>query len=1767
MAKSPRRDKGVRRFPRIISGSHGGGSVFHERTPLLPLTIPDLPDFPPTHIETMSAPISPSNNTKQRRSSLLGASRKVVTSAVRLPLRAVGRAVSSNRKDRPRNGDDMLMVDDDDDDLGQEVVLHDRNGYGSLGSDVEYASITGKQSPHNHRIASRRDSDSRRSDPDWPVHSMERAMRTLLLMIGAYILGCKRPEWIDLAARVTEYVLTAWITCVGILFLAFIQRNFPDWVPALRGAGEEQIVVLAERDRLPATPRLSPKFVPLNDQIETPTKPLQQVEKRIRSNSADDALLPTGPRPNPVPPTQSKLSHPAMSSLYILDANTGERIYANTATPTHISTEWFEMDMMVLIRTPDVDDPKDNKGQPCNKQWVEYLRGKQRRFEFQYQIKLKKIPKNKAVYFSCELDEPIKMGVIQRAFVGAAMAFMKSTNPTFHYSITGSKERTSDGKYERPHMSFTVEGSLDRLVVSKPGETPPKLGTSIEEDPESMKRRKKGVPVDWNLEDTYTMALWSAYVDFLDWRVINLPGIRPFGLSSILGTQPFYLTMYMIDENRANDKHYLKDITNVINLELSNDKEAEMGAHAMKWSNENERNVQPPLQRLRSLDDAKKLVPASNNDLSGQEIFASKSAEDPAEEVEDDDDAETAAELGEGIYMRSGDSMCLRELVGSGEEEHSKGSFVSMGGGFAVLQEQDVPIIIEKTRRSEKNRLIKSGDTVMFKMIQGTRKETKYLTIHRGWWLKWVSTVPSKNGSFTIYNHDYDFDKCDHIGAQTSDSQSSYLTMGGSFTLRHKRWSSYFVGVASEPSPTYGGRMLGLYNPKKTEQTMEEQYQSDEGEADEGDPELKASKASWMKPLILTAIEPQIVSAPLVPSSPRNDQLAELDDKLLDTTALLNAKRLTFCSDHARADVPAWIEMMNRRDRVRQLTYVVRVSQRVKDDQKSDDGYHDETEQIDKEPETFFRLRTGRELAEIMRVGQSVRHYVSSDDISANRSRRSETWMPRIDKPGSSQGRPSLRNSSNDNVQVASPIAPRREQVASSLSPRQDHKAEGDLPEPFSFDSLPLKEEESDDESAEDIVESDDQVVQQVLEEGANEAEDVELDSDSESDISINEPEVEVETDGASDGERKKKQGVVGKSKALIGKSVKATAGGVKKTAKLGVKTTKLTGKVALATGKLTATAVKGAGKLTGKAAVGTTKVAFRGGMKAVNAGKSAGRAVIAPVSRKSKKPPKTEPKTKHKEKDHVAVSKSLKKMARIEKKSASFLAGELCAPEQSRRTASGVLSRMSTLPMNAPHWKQCNSVLQSQVQHETEQDRWFLEGTSVELGVIPLSGDNSRGKLLHESLVARCLWESHWREEWCGAYGTCLSFYAPLSKTPCIEIAYIDITNVRPLDASAMSPLPGLPLLVLETAWLCHYIAFHDEVSRDTFGEKVETAIDAHIKQVEDTASLQEEDLRKARFWQGFQSLSESSLSSGVGKWAKLSIKDKLKDRAILNGRRMAFDPIDVRLVDSTDGISFVEDLLARALSFSLESLENDPDSFVEFLDLTSQLRILPLDEIDLTSKKSLCFFANIYHCLLQQAMLLSVNGPLHKKSVNQFMRTSCYEIGGDVFSLAELYCCVLRGKMSKPVNPKPPYIEAPKKSQAYRHYALDCKDPRLNFVLNTGDVACPRDIPILRPRIVEQQLNVAASIFLRQELEIDPKRSFIILPKICEVFKYDFGGDPISCLKFCMGGLDEGTASTIRVMMMDMGNLMIRYQPSSDQYHTSLNLRDEEVIGAAEF
>lgn len=113
---------------------------------------------------------------------------------------------------------------------------------------------------------------------------------------------------------------------------------------------------------------------------------------------------------------------------------------------------------------------------------------------------------------------------------------------------------------------------------------------------------------------------------------------------------------------------------------------------------------------------------------------------------------------------------------------------------------------------------------------------------------------------------------------------------------------------------------------------------------------------------------------------------------------------------------------------------------------------------------------------------------------------------------------------------------------------------------------------------------------------------------------------------------------------------------------------------------------------------------------------------------------------------------------------------------------------------------------------------------------------------------------------------------------------------------------------------------------------------------------------------------------------------------RTILNGRHMNFDVDNILNPDEGDEAAQIEafaaNLLSEALSISPETLEESPDDFVDFLNKTSSLRSLPLGELDLSSPATYCIIVNIYHCMLQHALLLTVNGPLHKVRLEELDR-----------------------------------------------------------------------------------------------------------------------------------------------------------------------------------
>lgn len=148
----------------------------------------------------------------------------------------------------------------------------------------------------------------------------------------------------------------------------------------------------------------------------------------------------------------------------------------------------------------------------------------------------------------------------------------------------------------------------------------------------------------------------------------------------------------------------------------------------------------------------------------------------------------------------------------------------------------------------------------------------------------------------------------------------------------------------------------------------------------------------------------------------------------------------------------------------------------------------------------------------------------------------------------------------------------------------------------------------------------------------------------------------------------------------------------------------------------------------------------------------------------------------------------------------------------------------------------------------------------------------------------------------------------------------------------------------------------------------------------------------------------------------------------------------------------------------------------------------------------------------------------------------------------------------MSKPQHPKPPYLEVSKHSAAYKYYALGYVTPRVNFVLNHGDLSCPKAVMVLQPEQLEEQLNAASSQHIKKNVKVDREKRVILVPKVCDVFRSDFAiegpGGAAACLQYCLGFMEEDQVNQIQDILRDNPNIAIKFQPITEFYHTYLRL-----------
>lgn len=428
----------------------------------------------------------------------------------------------------------------------------------------------------------------------------------------------------------------------------------------------------------------------------------------------------------------------------------------------------------------------------------------------------------------------------------------------------------------------------------------------------------------------------------------------------MVGVQPIKLTLY-------SQQNLDREV--IIAMEVSHATLSTLGSEAQRWTAENDvRGERPYIDTIDC---------SENDSINGNESHVEE------EEMDDDDDKcnedleiVDALELDDpqtSLCVLSGTSIFLRE---------GATNYVASGGGYAVLQSNPPPFsffVLEKIQPKAKKRApgptaaIRSGDVVRVQLVDATSKDVKYLTIHQGWWLRWSAARPKRNGLFYI---------------RTGEPNGSLVVLGCPFSLASRRWSHYTIGACFESSAKYGGRMLGIYKTGKVLVSddigngEDDNGHTQDNELDVTDHLIEKSSDKRMMPLLLCAEachSPEILSVQ-TPDLARN--LFTGGDTSVQNPC---SPTIPAIQKHYEVDVPVWLEMMNRTERKMQLVYAVRfnnvltqANEGIGSDTEKESCATDENQCITPKSRFFVTLRTGRELAPILRLGIDCKGQTSS---------------------------------------------------------------------------------------------------------------------------------------------------------------------------------------------------------------------------------------------------------------------------------------------------------------------------------------------------------------------------------------------------------------------------------------------------------------------------------------------------------------------------------------------------------------------------------------------------------------------------------------------------------------------------------------------------------------------------------------------------------------------------------------------------------------------
>lgn len=128
--------------------------------------------------------------------------------------------------------------------------------------------------------------------------------------------------------------------------------------------------------------------------------------------------------------------------------------------------------------------------------------------------------------------------MITRSICKAVLQFVATMVSNTHYSFGDYNEINNNIEYEVPHIVAPLMATMDKILVSKPGETLPPLGIPFTEDLNFRKLRLKTrylheCPID--LDNIYSLSVNTANLDLPEWNMVGVPLVGKYDLRAIFG--------------------------------------------------------------------------------------------------------------------------------------------------------------------------------------------------------------------------------------------------------------------------------------------------------------------------------------------------------------------------------------------------------------------------------------------------------------------------------------------------------------------------------------------------------------------------------------------------------------------------------------------------------------------------------------------------------------------------------------------------------------------------------------------------------------------------------------------------------------------------------------------------------------------------------------------------------------------------------------------------------------------------------------------------------------------------------------------------------------------------------------------------------------------------------------------------------------------------------------------------------------------------------